>query len=99
MPLPKFLQSVLWSYDLSKMSSNNPKDRDLIITQVLNHGDMKQLNWLTKTYSRKEIEDVVKKPQRGMWFGRILDYWLNILQVKLPKETYQKAILNVNPQF
>jgi len=99
MPLPKFLQSVLWSYDLSKMSSSNPKDRNLIITQVLNHGDMKQLSWLTKTYSRKEIENVVKKPQRGMWFRRILDYWLNILQIKLPEETYQKAILNINPQF
>ena len=99
MPLPKFLQSVLWSYDLSKMSFNNPKDRSLIITQVLNHGDMKQLNWLTKTYSRKEIEEVIKKPQRGMWFKRILDYWLGILQIKLPQETYQKAVLNVNPQF
>ena len=99
MPLPKFLQSVLWSYDLAKMSPRNSKDRDLLITQVLNHGDMKQLNWLTKTYSRKEIENVVKKPQRGMWFRRILDYWLNILQIKLPQETYQKAILNVNPQF
>ena len=99
MPLPKFLQSALWSYDLFKMSSDNPKDRDLIITQVLNHGDMKQLEWLAKTYSQKEIEDVIRKPWRGMWFKRILDYWLRIFRVEISQKTYQKAILNVNPQF
>lgn len=99
MPLPKFLQSVLWSYDLSKMSTADPKDRDLTITQVLNHGDMKQLEWLTKTYSRKEIEDVVREPWRGMWFKRVLDYWLKIFGLKIPQEIYQKAVLDINPKF
>ncbi len=97
MPLPKFLQSVLWSYDISKMSSS--EDRDLIITQVLNHGDARQLEWLAKTYSRKEIEDVVREPWRGVWFRRILDYWLKILNLKIPQEIYQKAVLNINPKF
>ncbi len=99
MPLPEFLQSVLWSYDLSKMSLDNPKDRNLVITQVLNHGDMRQLEWLTKTYSQKEIEDVVRKPWRGVWFRRVLDYWLQIFQIEIPQTVYQKAILDVNPQF
>ena len=99
MPLPEFLQSVLWSYDLSKMSLDNPKDRNLVITQVLNHGDMRQLEWLTKTYSQKEIENVVRKPWRGVWFKRVLDYWLQILQIEIPQTVYQKAILDVNPQF
>ena len=99
MPLPEFLQSVLWSYDLSKMSLDNPKDRNLVITQVLNHGDMRQLEWLTKTYSQKEIENVVRKPWRGVWFKRVLDYWLQILQIEIPQTVYQKAILGVNPQF
>lgn len=97
MPLPNFLQSVLWSYDISKMTCE--EDRDLVITQVLNHGDKKQLEWLTKTYSRKEIENVVRKPWRGMWFKRVLDYWLEILNLKIPQEIYQKAILSVNPKF
>lgn len=81
------------------MFPDNPRDRDLIITQVLNHGDMRQLEWLAETYSQKEIEDVVRVPWRGMWFKRILDYWLKIFQIKIPPETYQKAILNINPQF
>ena len=99
MSLPEFLKSALWSYDLSKMSLDNPKDRDLVITQVLNHGDMKQLKWLTETYSQKEIENVVRKPWRGVWFKRVLDYWLQIFQIELPQTVYQKAILSVNPQF
>ena len=55
MALPSFLQSCLASYDLSKMDKNRHKET--IITSVLNKGDGKDLDWLCKTYTRKEIED------------------------------------------
>jgi hypothetical protein len=36
--LPEFLQTCLWSYDLKELDPKDPRDRRLIITQVLNHG-------------------------------------------------------------
>lgn len=97
MSVPSFLQSALWSYDLTKMDPDDPKDRDVIITQVLNHGNAEQLIWLTKTYTKQEIESVVKSPRRGVWFRRVLDYWLTIFGHTLPREQYQKAVFDLNP--
>ncbi|MBU1486743.1 hypothetical protein KKH56_01660 [bacterium] len=47
MAVPKFLQSALWSYDLSKMDAGNKDDKRIIIEQVLNYGIWEQLKWLT----------------------------------------------------
>ncbi len=97
MPLPKFLQSALWSYDISKMSPR--KSRDLIITQVLNHGNEKQLKWLFKTYTKEEIKEVVKNPWRGMWMKSVLNYWLMIFELKIPKHIYEKALFHLEPIY
>jgi len=95
MALPSFLQSSLASYDLSKMDKNRHKET--IITSVLNKGDGKDLDWLCKTYTRKEIEEVVASPQRGMWFREVLTYWQKILDIKIPKNIFDKAIIDLNP--
>ena len=89
------LQSSLASYDLSKMDKNRHKET--IITSVLNKGDGKDLDWLCKTYTRKEIEEVVASPQRGMWFREVLTYWQKILDIKIPKNIFDKAIIDLNP--
>jgi len=95
MALPKFLQPYLASYNLSNLDQNN--DKKLIITEVLNKGDDVALHWLLKTYSSKDIKDVLRFPTRGMWMKSVLLYWIKILDVKLPQKVYQKAILNLNP--
>jgi len=95
MGLPKFLQPCLASYDLAKMDSE--RDKEIIITSVLNKGDFRALNWLGTTYSRKEIEKVVSSPIRGMWLKSILSYWQKIFNIKLRKEEFKQAILNLNP--
>lgn len=96
--LPKFLQSVLWSYDLDAFDPDNPFDRRLIITQVLNHGSWKQIQWLLNYYSKKDLVEALKNPPKGVWYKDSLNYWLEMLNLKLPKETYQKAIFNLHPQ-
>jgi len=57
MALPKFLQPYLASYDLSELDIK--KDRELIITELLNKGDSRALSWLGKTCSQKEIKEVI----------------------------------------
>lgn len=91
--LPSFLQPCLASYDLKQLDVK--KDKILIITSILNKGDYKALKWLGEVYDKKEVENVVKNPVRGFWYEWILRYWLKILDIKLPNEIYQKAIIKL----
>ena len=88
--LPKSILSCLWSYD--PKSIDLKRDKDLIITQVLNYGFADDVRWLNKTYPESEIRNVVSKPSRGVWLKRTLTYWCTILNVKLSDTTYKHAL-------
>jgi len=90
------LQNILWSYDASSLDTN--KDRIYIITQVLNYGTWEDLKLLYKIYSDKDIKRVVKNPQKGLWFEKVLNFWCTLFNVKIKKELQQKAILNIKPK-
>ena len=96
---PKFLQSVLWSYDISKMRLDNKGDKKEIIAQVLNCGNEQQIEWLFKVYSSNEIKKVLKEPRRGIWYSRSLNFWTKILNIQIPSKKYEAAILDINPKF
>lgn len=98
MPLPKFLEPFLPSYDISKMDLDDSQDKKLIIEAVLNQGEMKEIKWLFKTYSLREIKNVLRNPRRGCWDVRVLNYWTEIFGIKLHPIIYEMAILNLNPQ-
>jgi len=93
---PAFTQSALWSWNLSDLDVE--KDKHLIITQILNFGTQKMIDWVMKTYSLPEIKEVVENPDRGSWWKRALNHWANVFQLKIDKEKYNRAILNINPQ-
>jgi len=52
--LPKRLQSVLWSTDISQL--NLRKDRAYIVNQVLSFGSLEDLRWLFKVYPSNVIK-------------------------------------------
>lgn len=95
---PKFLQPYLWSYDLSEIDLDNPNDQGVIITQVLNYGTLKDVQWLFKTYSPQKIKKIIKNPHRGVWFPETLNYWDRLFRLNIPKKKYQEAVFNINPQ-
>lgn len=95
MPLPKFLQPYLPSYDISKMDLKNPSDKKLVIEAVLNQGGMKEIKWLFKTYSIREIKNVVKNPARGCWDARVLNFWTKFFGIKIHPIIYEMAILDL----
>lgn len=95
MALPSFLQPSLASYDLSRMDKD--RDKETIITEVLNKGDGQDLDWLCNTYTLKDIKAVVSSPRRGMWHKEILTYWQKILDVKIPHFKRELAYFNLNP--
>lgn len=59
MKIPKKLQPVLWSADVSKL--NLQKDKYYIIHQILSYGIMEEIGWVLKAYSKNEIIETFKK--------------------------------------
>ena len=95
--IPKKMQSALWSYDLRTL---NPKHhKNLIITQVLNFGTWEQVQWLLKHYTKNDLRNVIKQPSRGMWRSDALFYWIQMLDVRLPKVKIQRAIFSLEPPY
>ena len=97
MPLPKFLESFLPSYDISKMDLHNSYDKKLIIEAVLNYGTTKDIKWLFRTYSQREIKNVLRNPSRGCWQARVLNFWTKFFNIKVHPVVYEMAILDLNP--
>lgn len=93
--IPHFLRRCFWSYKLSSLDFK--KNKELIITQVLNWADLKGINWLFKTYPKKEIVAVLKSPQRGVWLPDVLNFWLTILKLRIPKDIHILAIREIDP--
>ncbi len=91
--IPKNLQAALWSYDLDKLDIE--KDKKLIITQVLNYGILDDVKWLYSAYSENEIKKVVENPARGRWFAKTLNFWLTVLEIKIPPEKKTAAIQKI----
>jgi len=97
MALPRFLQPYLASYDLKKLDGNHPFVRREIISQVLNLGDDRAVRWLFGNYTSEQIEEAVRNPGKGSWFGDSLRYWSKILEVDVPVGLYQRALVNFDP--
>jgi len=92
--VPDFLQPYLASYELSSLDPQ--KDKKLIITEILNKGDGKALEWLTYNYSKADIKKAISSPTKGMWLNTNLDYWLKVFGTKISKTDYKNAVINFN---
>ena len=95
MSLPNFLQPYLWSYDIRKIDKN--RNRETIITAILNLGDEKAIKWLFNNYSLNDIKSVLRNPRRGMWHKISLLYWQKVLGVEAPKFKQELAYINLDP--
>ncbi len=59
MKVPKKLQPVLWSTDVSKLDLQ--KNKYYIIHQIFAYGNIEDILWVLKTYSKKEIVETFKQ--------------------------------------
>lgn len=57
--LPSFFKPILWSYDFSKI--NPEKDKESIIIQAINYGNLQHWRWLVKFYGTEEVREVLTK--------------------------------------
>lgn len=97
MAVPDFLQTYLWSYDLSQLDPE--KNYQLIITQILNCGDQKSIDWLKTNYSPKLVEKVIRRPQRGVWFREKLRHCLSTFNLLIDPLEFEAAIRELKPRI
>lgn len=89
--IPRKMKWLFWSYDINSLDLK--QDKDYIITQTLNYGTWEDIRWLFQTYKQEEIIKIIKNPNRGQWFEKVLNFWLTIFDIKLRKSIYQKALI------
>ena len=94
--IPKKMKWLFWSYDISSLDLK--KDKHYIITQTLNYGVWEDVQWLFGVYIEKEIIKVIKTPGRGLWFEKVLNFWITIFNICLPKDVYNKALFRLDPR-
>lgn len=82
MEVPPDVKDCLWSYDTSAL--DRERDKQLIITQVLNYGTSVATDWLFVQYSKEEITTVVQTPLPGRWDTKSLALWALVFDV-VPK--------------
>lgn len=95
--IPKFLQSVLWSYNLNEMDLE--EDKEIIIRQVLNYGSWEDIKWLYSVYREKEIKEIVSHPKKGLWFEKVLNFWEKMFDIHIPKKIRHQSIFDIRPHF
>ena len=93
--IPQNIVPCLWSYNIDNIDL--AKDKEIIITQVLNYGDTERIKWLYSVYTEDDIKEVVLNPRRGRWFPKVLNFWETILKTKIPKKKKEKAIFKLDP--
>ena len=71
--IPSYIASFLWSYDVAKLDLK--KDKKRIVTNVLNLGTKKASQWVLNTYSKREIQAVLRQPLPGEWNDKSLNFW------------------------
>ena len=55
--LPEYFRSVLWAHDFTRM--NPEKDRQTIIVQAVNYGDLRHWRWIAKRYGKRVVASVL----------------------------------------
>jgi len=93
--IPKFVTYCFPSYNIKKL--NLQQDKQLIIERVLNYGDWRCVTWILKIYGDQDIINVIKQPSKGVWFEKVLNFWLTLYSEHLKKDNYKKALFNINP--
>lgn len=74
------IKRFFWDVDFSKLDF--VKNQDFIIERILELGDHESTDWLFSFYSRKIIDDVLKKSTKIS--PKSANYWALILEV--PRE-------------
>ena len=90
MRVPKSVQKLIW---WGKADPVNAKK--ILITQIFNRGDVKDIRWALRTYPKSVLKDCVKNPLRGVWDKKSLSLFSGIFKTHIPKKKKEAAIQSI----
>ena len=88
--VPDFFRPILWSVDFALV--NVEKDKQTLIVQALNYGDLRHLRWIKETYGVGQIAKVlnsVPESEVKPHMGRLAELLFHI-------QLHQHALRNTN---
>lgn len=92
--IPQRLQAVLWSTDVKLLDLE--KDKGYIIHQIFSYGNLDDILWVIKTYSKKDIistfTKIPFKDYRASRFNLIKNFLLGLRNFNLNEKLYIKNI-------
>jgi hypothetical protein len=66
------------------------KDKKRIITNILNFGTKKAVDWLFSEYTKSDLEEAVVRPLPGEWNKKSINFWSIIFEVS-PLDTSRQV--------
>ena len=75
--IPKSFQGILWSVNVKNLDLT--EDKIYIIHQILMYGDLDEICWLFKVYSKKELEKVFEKFPMKIYNRQSFNFIKNII--------------------
>ncbi len=92
--IPQEFQPILWSKNVKDLDLE--KDKNYIIHQILNYGNLSQIKWLFKVYKKEEIRRIfLKFPKRiytPAMFYFVKNFILDLKKKQLREEKYVKTL-------
>ncbi len=92
--IPKSFQPILWSVNVKNLDLE--KNKNYIIHQILSYGNLKQIRWLFRVYSKEEIKKVFETSPMKIYnfpaFNFIKNIVLGLKEKSLPSKNYVSSI-------
>jgi hypothetical protein len=74
MEFPKYVQDLLWEYDLEDPQVSDRLDR-VVVERVMERGGWASMRWLLEAYQRSELREFLEKRGRRVLPPRELRFW------------------------
>jgi len=78
--IPPSLQSYFKEYNLAELSLR--RDTNLIIQRTLEYGTWDEIRWLFQVYSRKRIQQYLRKYGERSLQPVTFNYWRKLLRIR-----------------
>ncbi|MBZ1348581.1 MAG: hypothetical protein KYQ20_02385 [Candidatus Nealsonbacteria bacterium] len=75
--IPSSFQGILWSVNVKNLDLE--KDKIYIIHQVLEYGNLKEIAWLFKVYSKRDAKEVFEKMPMKIYSPQSFYFIKNII--------------------
>jgi len=82
--VPESLQGILWSVDVKNLDMK--ENKNYIIHQILMYGELEEIAWLFKVYSKEEVKKVFEKAPLKIYSHQGFHFIKNII-LDLKKKT------------